>query len=99
MIRTIIVDDERLAREGLKTLLKEFSEIEIIADDFKFGRATSKIVGLFRQLNCPVNLQTRSGARQLNRFRRGHSIVSGNVRRCSIESRARDLQIADNSIP
>jgi two-component system LytT family response regulator len=32
MISTIIVDDERLAREGLKTLLKEFSEIEIVAE-------------------------------------------------------------------
>jgi two-component system LytT family response regulator len=32
MISTVIVDDERLAREGLKTLLKEFSEIEIVAE-------------------------------------------------------------------
>jgi two-component system LytT family response regulator len=32
MISTIIVDDERLAREGLKTLLKEFTEIEVVAE-------------------------------------------------------------------
>jgi two-component system LytT family response regulator len=32
MIRTILVDDERLAREGLKVLLKEFSEIEIVGE-------------------------------------------------------------------
>ncbi len=32
MITTIIVDDERLAREGLKTLLKEFPELEIVAE-------------------------------------------------------------------
>jgi two-component system LytT family response regulator len=32
MISAIIVDDERLAREGLKSLLKEFSEIEIVAE-------------------------------------------------------------------
>lgn len=32
MIRTVIVDDERLAREGLKSLLKDFSEIEIIGE-------------------------------------------------------------------
>jgi two-component system LytT family response regulator len=31
-ITTIIVDDEKLAREGLKTLLKEFPEIEIVAE-------------------------------------------------------------------
>lgn len=32
MIKTIIIDDEKLAREGLKNLLKEFTEIEIIAE-------------------------------------------------------------------
>lgn len=32
MIRTLIVDDERLAREGLKGLLKEFSDIEIVGE-------------------------------------------------------------------
>jgi two-component system LytT family response regulator len=32
MIQTLIVDDERLAREGLKNLLKEFPEIQIIAE-------------------------------------------------------------------
>lgn len=31
-MRTIIIDDERLARSELKSLLKEFAEIEIIAD-------------------------------------------------------------------
>ena len=35
MIKTIIIDDERLAREGLKGLLKEFSEIEIIGEDHR----------------------------------------------------------------
>ena len=32
MIQTLIVDDERLAREGLKTLLRDFPEIQIIAE-------------------------------------------------------------------
>ncbi|MDZ4666268.1 MAG: LytTR family DNA-binding domain-containing protein [bacterium] len=31
-MQTLIVDDERLAREGLKNLLKEFPEIQIIAE-------------------------------------------------------------------
>src|SRR5262249_16029720 len=72
---------------------------EIVADDFKPSRTASKIVGLFRQLKCPVNWQSRSGACQLDWLNRGHSFVSGNVRRCSIESRASDVQIADNSVP
>ncbi len=32
MIQTLIIDDERLAREGLKGLLKEFPEIQVIAE-------------------------------------------------------------------
>lgn len=32
MIQTLIVDDERLAREGLKGLLKDFPEIQVIAE-------------------------------------------------------------------
>lgn len=32
MINTIIVDDERLAREGLKNLLKEYPELNILAE-------------------------------------------------------------------
>ena len=32
VFKTIIIDDERLARESLKAVLKEFSEIEIIAE-------------------------------------------------------------------
>lgn len=31
-IRTIIIDDERLAREELRSLLKEYQEIEIVAE-------------------------------------------------------------------
>ena len=30
--RTIIIDDERLAREELRSLLKEYQEIEIVAE-------------------------------------------------------------------
>jgi two-component system, LytTR family, response regulator len=31
-IKAIIVDDERLAREGLKNLLSEISEIELVGE-------------------------------------------------------------------
>jgi two-component system, LytTR family, response regulator len=35
MIRAIIIDDERLARNELKKLLLEFPEIEVIAEAMK----------------------------------------------------------------
>ena len=43
MIKTVIIDDERLARQELKSLLKDFSDIEIIAE---FGNADEAIEGL-----------------------------------------------------
>lgn len=43
MIRTIIVDDERLARNELKKLLMEFPEIEIIAEAANAGEGIEKI--------------------------------------------------------
>ena len=49
-IKTIIVDDERLAREGLKTLLKETSEIEVIAEASNSDEAIELIETLKPQL-------------------------------------------------
>ena len=43
MIKTVIIDDERLARQELKSLLKEFKDIEIIAE---FGNADEATEGL-----------------------------------------------------
>ena len=43
-LRTLIIDDERLAREELKLLLKDFHEIDVI-DEAKNGvEALEKIV-------------------------------------------------------
>ena len=50
MIKTIIIDDERLAREGLKGLLKEFSEIEIIGESANVDEALELIDKLKPQL-------------------------------------------------
>jgi two-component system LytT family response regulator len=50
MIKTIIIDDERLAREGLKGLLKEFSEIEIIGEAANVDEALELIDKLKPQL-------------------------------------------------
>lgn len=46
MIRTIIIDDERLAREELKKLLKDFHEIEIIDEAKNPEEALMKIKDL-----------------------------------------------------
>ncbi|HJU46139.1 MAG TPA: response regulator [Chitinophagaceae bacterium] len=46
MIRTIIVDDERLARNELKKLLAEFPEIEVIAEAANAGEGIEKIDSL-----------------------------------------------------
>jgi two-component system LytT family response regulator len=49
-ITTIIVDDEKLAREGLKNLLKEFSEIDIIGEANNADEAIELIDKLKPQL-------------------------------------------------
>jgi len=43
MIRTVIIDDERLARNELKKLLQEFPEIEIIAEAANANEGIEKI--------------------------------------------------------
>jgi two-component system LytT family response regulator len=49
-ITTIIIDDEKLAREGLKNLLKEFSEIDIIGEANNADEAIELIDKLKPQL-------------------------------------------------
>lgn len=57
-IRTIIIDDERLAREELKSLLKNFAEIEIISEA-KNGEEGVQIINelnpdlIFLDVNMP----------------------------------------------
>src|SRR5271169_6260286 len=46
MIRAVIIDDERLARNELKKLLLEFPEIEIIAEAANANEGIEKIEGL-----------------------------------------------------
>ncbi len=50
MIQTLIVDDERLAREGLKNLLKDFPEIQIIGEASNADEALDMIDKLKPQL-------------------------------------------------
>ena len=46
MIRAIIIDDERLARNELKKLLQEFPEIEVIAEAANANEGIEKIDSL-----------------------------------------------------
>jgi two-component system LytT family response regulator len=50
MIRTIIVDDERLARNELRKILTDFPEIEIIEEAINVQDAIEKIEELRPQL-------------------------------------------------
>ncbi|MDP3927396.1 MAG: LytTR family DNA-binding domain-containing protein [Bacteroidota bacterium] len=50
MITTIIVDDERLAREGLKSLLKDMPDIQIVAEAENVDEALDFIEKLKPQL-------------------------------------------------
>lgn len=61
-IKTIIVDDERLAREGLKNLLKEYSEIEIIGEAGNVDEALDLIDKLRPQLMfLDIEMPEKSG--------------------------------------
>lgn len=58
MISTIIVDDERLAREGLKGMLKEFTDLQIVAEAADVDEALELIDRhkpqlLFLDINMP----------------------------------------------
>ncbi len=50
MIQTILVDDERLAREGLKNLLKEYTDIQIVGEASNVDEALDMIDKLKPQL-------------------------------------------------
>src|SRR5450432_3089166 len=50
MIRAVIIDDERLARNELKKLLQEFPEIEIVAEAANANEGIEKIDSLIPDL-------------------------------------------------
>ncbi|MFY8020341.1 MAG: LytR/AlgR family response regulator transcription factor [Bacteroidia bacterium] len=61
-MNTIIVDDERLAREGLKGMLKEFPEIQIVAEASNVDEALELIDKLKPQLLfLDINMPEKTG--------------------------------------
>ncbi len=61
-ITTILVDDEKLAREGLKALLKEFPEIEIVGEATNADEAIDLIDRLKPQLMfLDIEMPEKSG--------------------------------------
>ena len=50
MIKAIIIDDERLARNELKKLLLDYPEIEVVAEAANVGEGIEKIENLKDQL-------------------------------------------------
>jgi two-component system LytT family response regulator len=62
MIRTIIVDDERLARKELTSLLKGFSQIEVIGEASNVNEAISLIEAHKPDLVfCDIQMPEKSG--------------------------------------
>jgi two-component system LytT family response regulator len=61
-IKAILVDDERLAREGLKELLKEFSDIEVVGEASNADEAIELVDQLKPQLMfLDIEMPEKSG--------------------------------------
>lgn len=61
-IKTILVDDERLARQGLKELLKEFPEIEIVGEASNADEAVEMVDQLKPELMfLDIEMPEKSG--------------------------------------
>lgn len=50
MLRTIIIDDERLARNELKKLLQDYPEVEVVGEAANAGEGIEKIVAMRPEL-------------------------------------------------
>ena len=67
--RTIVIDDERLAREELKSILKEFPEIEVIDEAQNGDEGIEKIKKLRPDLIfLDVNMPGLSGFEMLKKL-------------------------------
>ena len=75
-IRSIIVDDEKLAREDLKVLLQEFKEIEVIGEAENVQEAAALIDSLHPELVfLDIQMPGKSGFELLNEIQTDASII------------------------
>jgi two-component system LytT family response regulator len=71
MIRTLLVDDEPLARDRLRRLLQEHPDVEVVGDAGSGGEAWERCLGLRPQLLLlDVDMPMGTGLEALERIRR-----------------------------
>src|SRR5579864_489408 len=76
MIRAVIIDDERLARNELKKLLQEFPEIEIIAEAANSAEGIEKIDSLNPDLIfLDIQMPGKTGFDMLSELDRAPSVI------------------------
>jgi two-component system LytT family response regulator len=76
MIRAIIIDDERLARNELRKLLLEFPEIEVVAEAANAGEGIEKIENLNPELIfLDIQMPGKSGFDMLSELDRIPNVI------------------------
>src|SRR5579864_8462068 len=76
MIRAVIIDDERLARNELKKLLLEFPEIEIVAEAANSAEGIEKIDSLNPDLIfLDIQMPGKTGFDMLSELDRAPSVI------------------------
>lgn len=76
MIKTIIIDDERLARNELKKLLMDFPEIEVIAEAANSAEGIEKIDSLNPDLIfLDIQMPGKTGFDMLSELDRSPSVI------------------------
>jgi two-component system LytT family response regulator len=76
MIKTIIIDDERLARNELKKLLMDFPEIEVIAEAANSAEGIEKIDSLNPDLIfLDIQMPGKTGFDMLSELDRAPSVI------------------------
>src|ERR1700760_4582356 len=76
MIRAIIIDDERLARNELKKLLMDFPEIEVIAEAANASEGVEKIDSLNPDLIfLDIQMPGKTGFDMLSELERAPNVI------------------------
>ena len=76
MIRAIIIDDERLARNELKKLLLDFPEIEVIAEAANAAEGVEKIDSLNPDLIfLDIQMPGKTGFDMLSELERAPNVI------------------------